>query len=177
MSTPINFECPTIQLIEEVQRRLLDILASGVKVESGFVNEHVIPERTIKEVITNAVIHRDYHIKKDIEIRVYEGRVEVVNPGMLVCNITVENMGSERANGYRNDLLVKHLREFPNPPNLDANEGINTIRKEMKSQNLYPPIYSTWSAKEELGLKYYVKVKLFNEEVPDQWHRVEEISK
>ena len=173
VSTPINLEGPTIQLIRDAQRRMLDILASGVRVESGFVNEYIIPERAIKEAITNAVIHRDYSIKKDIEIRIYEDRVEVVSPGMLVYNITLQNIGIERAEGYRNDLLVKHLREFPDPPNLDANEGVNTIRKEMKAQNLYPPAYSTWPTKDELGLKYYVKVRLLNESAPDEWSKVE----
>ena len=119
------------------------------------------------------MIHRDYHIRKDIEIRIFEDRVEVVSPGMLVYNITLQNIGIERAEGYRNDLLVKHLREFPEPPNLDANEGVSAIRKEMKAQNLYPPSYSTWPTKDQLGLNYYVKVRLLNESAPDEWSKVE----
>ena len=173
ITIPINFEGPTIKLIKDVHTRMLDILATGVRVESGFVTEYTIPTRAIKEAITNAIIHRDYHVKKDIEIRIYEDRVEVVSLGMLVYNITLQNIGLERAQDYRNDLLVKHLREFPDPPNLDANEGVNTIRREMQSQNLYPPTYSTWPTKDELGLKYYVKVKLLNESAPDEWTKVE----
>ncbi len=173
LSTPINLEGPAIKLIRDAQKRMLDILASGVRVESGFVNEYTIPERAIKEAVTNAIIHRDYHIKKDIEIRIYENRVEVVSPGMLVYNITLQNMGIERAEDYRNDLLVKHLREFPEPPNLDANEGVSAIRNEMQARKLYPPAYLTWPTEDELGLKYYVKVKLLNESAPDEWTKVE----
>lgn len=173
ISNPINLEGPAIKLIKDAQARMLDILAAGVKVESGFVTQYEIPARAIKEAITNAIIHRDYHVKKDIEIRIYENRVEIVSPGMLVYNITLQNMGIERAEDYRNDLLVKHLREFPDPPNLDANEGVNAIKSEMKAQNLYPPTYSTWPTEDELGLKYYVKVKLLNEEAPDEWTKVE----
>ena len=173
LTTPINLEGPTIKLIQDVHVRMLDILAAGVRVESGFVTEYTIPERAIKEAITNAIIHRDYHMKKDIEIRIYEDRVEVVSPGMFVYNITLQNIGLERAEDYRNDLLVKHLREFPDPPNLDANEGVNAMRSEMRINNLYPPAYSTWPTKDELGLKYYVKVRLLNESVPDIWTKVE----
>ena len=169
VSTPISLEGPAIKLIRDAQIRVLDILATGVEVESGFVNQYSLPERAIKETITNAVIHRDYHIKKDIEIRIYQDRLEVVSPGLFVYNITLENMGIERAEDYRNDLLVKHLRQFPDPPNLDANEGVNAIRQEMESKNLYPPSYSTWPTKDDLGLKYYVGVELFNQTVNDQW--------
>lgn len=177
LTPPINLEGPTIKLIKDTHTRMLDILATGVRVESGFVTEYAIPERAIKEAITNAIIHRDYHIKKDIEIRIYENRVEVVSPGMLVYNITLQNIGIERAEDYRNDLLVKHLREFPDPPNLDANEGVNAIRHEMKARNLYPPTYSTWPTEDDLGLKYYVKVKLLNENAPDAWTKVEKYLK
>lgn len=173
LTTPINLEGPIIKLIRDSHERILDLLATGVRVESGFVTEYKIPKRAIKEAITNAIIHRDYYLKKDIEIRIYEDRIEVVSPGMFVYNITLQNIGIERAEDYRNDLLVKHLREFPDPPNLDANEGINAIRNEMKAQNLYPPAYSTWPTKDELGLKYYVKVKLLNGSAPDEWTKVE----
>ena len=170
---PINMEGPTIKLIRDAQNQVLTLLATGVRVESGFIDEHEVPERVIKEAITNAVIHRDYHIKADIEIRIYDNRVEVVSPGMLVYNITLQNIGLERALDYRNDLLVKYLREFPDPPNLDANEGINAMRREMKAQKLYPPTYSTWPTKDELGFKYYVKVKLLKENTPSEWEKVE----
>jgi ATP-dependent DNA helicase RecG len=44
------------------------------------LTKYKIPERAIKESITNAVIHRDYHIKRDIEVRIFEDRVDVLSP-------------------------------------------------------------------------------------------------
>lgn len=109
--------------------------------ETGFVNKYIIPERAIKESITNAIIHRDYFIKRDIEVKIFEDRVEIENPGLFPYNITPTNIGRVRSDGFRNDLIVKHLREFPLPPNLDQNEGVRAMRSEMKTQNLYPPIF------------------------------------
>ena len=172
LGTPITIEGPTIRLIEEVQ--VLKILASGVKVPSGFVNKYQIPGRAVKEAITNAVIHRDYHIKKDIEVRIFEDRLEVASPGMFVYNITVFNIGKERASDYRNDLLVNQLRQFSDPPNLDINEGVKAMRRDMADSRLYPPTYSTWPAVDEGGLKHYVKVILSNEHAPDEWSKVNE---
>src|SRR3989338_7078938 len=112
---------------------------------------------TIKETITNAVIHRDYYTKRDIEIRIFEDRVEIESPGLIPLNITPSNIGVERAHGYRNDLLVKHLREFPDPPNLDQNEGVKAMRQTMRTANLYPPIFWTYPR-----LQDAVRVIFFN---------------
>jgi ATP-dependent DNA helicase RecG len=125
------------------------------------------PERAIKEAITNAVIHRDYHIKRDIEIRVFEDRIEFLSPGLFPYNITKTNIGLVRSDGHRNDLLVKHLREFPEPPNLDLNEGVRAMRSEMGRQNLYPPIFVTYPVYDDS-----VMVILFNESQPTEWEKV-----
>ena len=61
-----------------------------------------------------------------------------------------------RADGYRNDLLVKHLREFPEQPNLDRNEGVQAMRNEMNEKDLYDPVYITYPTLEDS-----VKVILF----------------
>jgi ATP-dependent DNA helicase RecG len=114
------------------------------------------------------VIHRDYHVKRDIEIRIFEDRVEIENPGLFPCNITRYNIGRIRADGYRNDLLVKHLREFPFAPNFDQNEGVQAMRAEMRAQNLYPPIYLTYPHYEDA-----VKVILFNEIATTEWDKVQ----
>lgn len=171
---PINIEGPVVELIKEASRQVLDILVKGIRFESGFVNLYEIPARVIEEAITNAVIHRDYHDKKDIEIRIYEDRVEVVSPGMLVYNITLENIGKDRAIDYRNSLLVKHLLEFPDAPNMDANEGVKAMIREMQKSNLYPPTYSTWPTQDDLGLRYYVKLKLINKKAPSEWVKIED---
>lgn len=166
---PITIEGPLIELIEKAQNQLLQLLRSGIEIRSGFITRYRIPERAIKETITNAVIHRDYHIKRDIEVKIFEDRVEVNSPGLLPYNITTRNIGRVRADGYRNDLIVKHLREFPSPPNLDQNEGVKAIQSEMAAYNLYPAIYWTYPTYQDA-----VEVGLFNEMKANEWERVRE---
>ncbi|MEA1985861.1 MAG: ATP-binding protein [Candidatus Marinimicrobia bacterium] len=158
---------PLIQQIKDAHDYVLTLLRAGVKIPSGFTTKYQIPERAVKEAITNAVIHRDYYTKRDIEIRLFEDRIEVESPGLLPSNITQYNIGFERAENYRNDLLVKHLREFPSPPNLDQNEGVRAMRAEMKSKNLYPPFYWTYPNKKDS-----VVVILFNEYLATEWEKV-----
>lgn len=167
IGVPKTINGPIIKQIAETHEHVLTLLRSGLRVPSGFVTTYRIPERAIKEAITNALIHRDYHTKRDVEIRIFEDRVEVENPGLLPFNITPSNIGVERAHGYRNDLLVKHLREFPDPPNLDQNEGVRAMRQTMSEANLYPPIFYTYPY-----LQDAVRVVLWNEKAPTEWDKV-----
>ncbi len=167
ISTPKNINGNIVKQLKDAHEYVLTLLRSGIKIPSGFVTQYQIPERAIKEAITNAVIHRDYYIKRDIEIKIFEDRVEIESPGLFPYNITPANIGRVRAEGYRNDLLVKHLREFPSPPNLDQNEGVKAMRSEMKSQSLYPPIFWTYP-----NLEDAVRVVLLNEKVATEWEKI-----
>ena len=168
VGTPKTIHGPIVRQIADAHEYVLKLLKSGIRVPSGFVTQYQLPERSVKESITNAVIHRDYYTKRDIEIKVFEDRIEVESPGLFPYNITPTNIGYVRADGYRNDLLVKHLREFPAPPNLDQNEGVRAMRSEMKKQNLYPPIFWTYP-----HLQDAVRVILLNEKTPSEWEKME----
>lgn len=111
------------------------------------------PQEAIHEIITNAIIHRDYSIADDIHIRIFDNRVEILSPGTLPGHVTAENILSERFS--RNPTLVRLINKFPNPPNKDVGEGLNTAFESMRSLKLKPPeIY------QEGG---YVKVVLKHE--------------
>jgi len=167
IGNPKTIGGPMIKQISDTHEYVLNLLRTGIRVPSGFVTQFRVPERAIKEAITNAVIHRDYHTKRDIEIKIFEDRIEIENPGLLPFNITPSNIGIERSLGYRNDLLVKALREFPDPPNLDQNEGVHAMRQLMHEGNLYPPIFLTYPI-----LQDATRVVLFNEKAPREWDKI-----
>ena len=54
------------------------------------------PITALHEIITNAVLHRDYSVADDIHIRIFDNRVEVASPGTLPAHITAENILNER---------------------------------------------------------------------------------
>ena len=167
IGVPKTIHGPLIKQITDTHDYVLTLLRSGIKIPSGFKTIYKIPERAVKEAITNAVIHRDYYIKRDIEIRIFEDRVEIESPGLFPYNITRRNIGRVRAEGYRNDLLVKHLREFPSPPNLDQNEGVRAMQSEMAARNLYPPVFLTYPTYQDS-----VNVVLLNEQQATEWEKI-----
>lgn len=98
----------------------------------------VYPEKTLHEIVTNAVLHRDYSIATDVQIRVFENRIEVESPGRLPGHVTTRNILKTQFS--RNGVLVRLVHKFPNPPNKDVGEGLNTAFDEMKKSRLKPPL-------------------------------------
>jgi len=70
------------------------------------------PEEVIRETVVNALIHRDYLIAgTDIELGIYENRLEVISPGRLPNGITVARMRSG-CRATRNQLLKDVMRDY-----------------------------------------------------------------
>lgn len=117
----------TTQLIEDVQ----------VLTAEGMDTVRYPPE-TLHEIITNAVLHRDYSIADDVHVRIFDNRVEVESPGRLPAHVTVESILDERF--ARNGQVVRLINKFPDPPNKDVGEGLNTAFAAMKKLQLREPI-------------------------------------
>lgn len=96
------------------------------------------PPDTLHEIITNAVLHRDYSVADDVHIRIFENRIEVQSPGTLPAHITVKNILDERF--ARNGAVVRLLNKFPDPPNKDVGEGLNTAFAAMHELGLKEPV-------------------------------------
>jgi ATP-dependent DNA helicase RecG len=54
--------------------------------------ESVIPRTVVEELIANALVHRDYFIPSSVKVFVFTDRVEIISPGHLTNNLTVENI-------------------------------------------------------------------------------------
>lgn len=79
------------------------------------------PHETLHEIITNAVLHRDYSIASDIHVRIFDNRIEVESPGRLPGHITTANYLREQFS--RNPKLVRLINKFPDPPNRTLAKG------------------------------------------------------
>jgi ATP-dependent DNA helicase RecG len=105
-------------------------------VEGGLAKIHY-PKETLHEIIANAVIHRDYSVADDVHIRIFDNRIEVQSPGRLPAHVTVKKILEERFS--RNGAIVRLLNKFPDPPNKDVGEGLNTAFAKMNELGLKAP--------------------------------------
>jgi ATP-dependent DNA helicase RecG len=164
---PVTVGGPLIRQITDAKQAVINELAEKVQYGPfGFEIVQRYPVRVIAEAITNAVIHRDYRLIADVMIRVFSDRIEVESPGLLPGTVTVANIQTVRHN--RNPLIVQHLREFPDPPNLDAHEGVKMMFGTMHEAGLYPPQFLTRPRIEREA----VVVHLRNQNQPTVWRQV-----
>ena len=96
------------------------------------------PKEAISEILVNAVIHRDYNISDDVIVFIFNNRIEIHSPGVLPGHITIENILEERFS--RNAKIVRLLNKYPDRPNKDIGEGLNTAFQKMKEMKLKDPI-------------------------------------
>jgi ATP-dependent DNA helicase RecG len=70
------------------------------------------PEEAVREAVVNALVHRDYLLSgTDIELSIYEDRLEVISPGKLPNGITPERMIAG-CRASRNQLLKDVMRDY-----------------------------------------------------------------
>lgn len=75
--------------------------------EQGFNSQGQpeIPRIVWEELVANALIHRDYFVSAPIRVLVFADRVEIISPGHLPNNLTIENIKAGNSN-MRNPILA-----------------------------------------------------------------------
>jgi ATP-dependent DNA helicase RecG len=135
--TPITVEGCIYSQIKEAVRITTETTESISRMGDTGLEAVKYPSETLHEIITNAVIHRDYSVADDVHIRIFDNRIEVQSPGRLPAHLTVKNILTERF--ARNGAIVRLLNKFPDPPNKDVGEGLNTAFQKMHQLGLKEP--------------------------------------
>lgn len=88
-----------------VMRNLHKVLA-GRGVNAPGLPE--VPETVFEELLVNALVHRDYLISAPIRLFIFDDRIEIISPGHLPDNLTVEKIRTGNSN-IRNPILVSYV--------------------------------------------------------------------
>lgn len=67
-----------------------------------------VPMAVFEELLVNALIHRDYFISAPIRVFVFDNRIEIISPGHLPNNLTVEKILAGNSI-IRNPILVSYI--------------------------------------------------------------------
>ena len=82
-----------------------------IQKEEGFNTpaDMEIPLETIKELLVNALVHRDYFMLSSIKVFIFDNRIEITSPGKLPNTLTVDHikMGTSMP---RNPILFTNAR-------------------------------------------------------------------
>lgn len=101
------------------------------------------PVIAIRELILNALIHRDYSIHTDsapVTIRIFADRLEIENPGGLYGRMTLDQLGKVSAD-TRNPFLANALEVMEVTENRFS--GIPTVIAAMRESGLPEPKFES----------------------------------
>lgn len=136
------FEGRILDLIEKT----IEFVRSQIKehtylgTDARFVTEPEYPEFVWKEIIVNAIAHRDYSIKgTDIQIKMFDDHITVESPGTLPGIVRLNNM--REIHFSRNPKIAGLLHEYEYVR--EFGEGIDRMFLEMKQAGLPEPEYRT----------------------------------
>ncbi len=132
-------------------------LRSVVKL-SGLTREETTeyPLEAVRELLVNAVAHRDYNLQGDnIHINIFANRIEVHSPGGLPGPVTLENLLEARFS--RNAVVVQALSDLGFVERLGY--GLDRVVEVVRQHGLAPPRF------EEVAGSF--RVSLFAQEERD----------
>lgn len=135
------FEGRILDMVE----KSLDFVRSQIKertklgADGRFHTTPEYPEFVWKEIIINAIAHRDYSIKgTDIQIKMFDDRITVESPGILPGIVRLNNLRTVHFS--RNPNIARFLHEYDYVQ--EFGEGIDRMYNEMENAGLPAPEYT-----------------------------------
>lgn len=101
-----DFDGTLLSQVEGAYHFVLDHINLGIEINGLYRKEqYELPEAIIRELILNAVIHRNYMMSSCVQVAVYDDRVEISSPGSLFGTLTLEDALSGRSS-IRNKVIA-----------------------------------------------------------------------
>lgn len=125
------------------------------------------PEEALREVVVNALMHRDYSpLARGAQVRIvmYPDRIEVTSPGGLFGNVDIDDLMSEPVSSSRNSYLAKTLEDVEVGATHrtvceNRGSGLLALAETLRQAGMQPPLIS-------VDLKSF-KVTLYNHSLLD----------
>jgi len=94
-----------------------------------------LPEEALREALLNAIGHRDYRSTSNIQVYIFNDRVEIINPGGLVSGLKKEDLG--KISRPRNPLLFNLMYRMDLVEQIGS--GILRINNALAGYGMSPP--------------------------------------
>ena len=96
--------------VSDIFQQTVNFLLSNIRHIQGeqgvnSLGQPEIPKIVFEELVANALIHRDYFISAPVRVFIFSDRIEIISPGHLPNNLTIENIKAGNSN-TRNPVLA-----------------------------------------------------------------------
>ena len=129
--------------INLIQKFILrNIPLEAIIVGAKRVEKFEYPEEAIRELVANAVIHRDYRITETYtQVTIFSNRIEISNPGNLPPGVTINNLKVSQFS--RNEIIAGILKDMDYLE--EFGRGIDIVFSRMKEEGLLEPLFKNVS--------------------------------
>lgn len=129
--------------IDGIQKFVLRNISLQATIEgTKRVDRYEYPEEAIRELVANAVIHRDYMITETYtQVNVFSNRLEISNPGNLPPGVTIGNIKDSQFS--RNEIIAAILKDMDYLE--EYGRGIDIVFSKMNEWGLLEPIFKNLS--------------------------------
>lgn len=104
-----------LSLVDQSWDRLTHALSMHTQLTetAKFHTTLMFPQIAVREALVNAIVHRNYAIEgRGVEIYIYQDRMEILSPGMLLSTISLEDIKALKGvHESRNPTIARVLRE------------------------------------------------------------------
>lgn len=88
-----EFDGPVQQQVEFAYQYVLEKINMGMQIKGIYRQDmYELPVDGIRELIANAVAHRSYLEPGSIQVALYDDRLEITSPGMLLNNVSIRKI-------------------------------------------------------------------------------------
>ena len=161
------------ELREKAMKFILEHIKHGIFFDANRrYDKWEYPLRALEEVLNNALAHREYFSNAEIQLSIYDDRIEVWNPGELPSPLTLEDLRREHKSIPRNKFLadklflIKYIEEW--------GRGTNRIIDEMRENELPEPEFKNYSG--GFAVTLYGPGKSFEEKIEKEKLHILEIN-
>ena len=147
------FRCTLFEAVEQSMRYIMSHLKVAFEFTGELQRNEIFeyPLAALREILLNAVVHRDYTSPIDIQIKIFDDSITFFNPGKLFGDVTIEQL---RGNNYQSRTRNKLIAEaFYLTKDIEKyGSGYIRIRQEVGA---YPTMEFDY---EESGDGFFVKL-------------------
>ncbi len=105
-----EFSGPVPEQVDDAEKFVMKNIRKAAWIESGKVERQQkweYPLDAIREAVTNSIVHRDYQTTSKNQIRIFDDRIEIWNPGRLPKGWSVETLKQKHDSKPFNPLLAE----------------------------------------------------------------------
>jgi ATP-dependent DNA helicase RecG len=101
-----------ITVLRELEVRLRSLITTSLRSDSALQEKLVpdYPEKALRELLMNAVMHRNYDSNSPIRFYVFRDHIEIQSPGGLYGEATQANFPTR--NSYRNPIIAEAMKSL-----------------------------------------------------------------